>query len=208
MFRPWTLCDGRGSYMDSEEVMSIFKKTGALLSGHFQLRSGLHSDQFFQCALLLQYPDQAERLCVALAKKMRAEMGKTLQVAGVISPALGGIPVGHEVARALRVRHIFAEKEEGRLVLRRSFVIRPGERFVIAEDVVTRGGRVGEVIEIVRQHRGQPVAVAVLVNRSGGKADFSGIPLFSLLDWEPVTWEPAECPLCQKGVPLDRPGSK
>lgn len=194
--------------MKPEDVLTVFKETGALLSGHFQLRSGLHSDQFFQCALLLQYPDRAERLCRALVEKLRSALGNGCKPDGVISPALGGIPVGHEIARALGVRHIFAEKEEGRLVLRRNFAIRRGEKFVVAEDVVTRGGRVGEVIEIVRQQGAVPAAVAVLVNRSGGKVDFVGIPFFSLLDFEPTVWEPNLCPLCKAGIPLDRPGSK
>jgi orotate phosphoribosyltransferase len=195
--------------MRPDEVLCVFRETGALLNGHFQLRSGLHSDQFFQCALVLQYPNHAERLCRALVEKMRAGLGKELEkVDGVIAPALGGIPVGHEMARALGVRSIFAEKEEGRLVLRRNFSIVAGERFVVAEDVVTRGGRVGEVIDIVRQRGGTPVAVGVLVNRSGGKAHFGDVPLISLLEWEPTTWEPSECPLCKKGIPVDRPGSK
>ncbi len=194
--------------MESREVLRVFEETGALLSGHFQLRSGLHSDQFFQCALVLQYPKHAETLCCALVAKMKREMTAALKADGVISPALGGIPVGHEVARALGVRHIFAEKEEGRLVLRRSFSICAGERFVVAEDVVTRGGRVNEVMDIVRQNGATPVAVGVLVNRSGGSASFGDVPFFSLLDWAPQTWSPADCPLCRRGIPVVRPGSK
>ena len=127
--------------MKQEEVFKIFRETNALLSGHFELRSGLHSDQFFQCALVLQYPQIAEKLCKAVVDKMRAEKGHTLKVDGVISPALGGIPVGHEMGRALNVKAIFAEKQDNKLVLRRAFEIKPGQHFVVAEDVITRGSR-------------------------------------------------------------------
>lgn len=193
--------------MKQEEIFNTFRETKALLAGHFELRSGLHSDQFFQCALVLQHPRVAEKLCKAVVEKLRAEKGHTLKVDGVISPALGGIPVGHEIGRALGVRAIFAEKDQGKLVLRRAFEVKPGERFVVAEDVVTRGGRVQETMDIVRERGGVVEAVCVLVNRSGGRAQFDA-PLFSLLEWEPATWQPAECPLCRQGVPVDHPGSK
>jgi len=193
--------------MKQEEIFKIFRETNALLSGHFELRSGLHSDQFFQCALVLQHPRIAERLCKAVVEKLRAERGHSLQVQGVISPALGGIPVGHEIGRAFGVRAIFAEKDAGKLVLRRAFEVKSGEHFVVAEDVVTRGGRVQEVIDIVKERGGIVEAILVLVNRSGGRAQFDA-PLCSLLEWEPSTWQPAECPLCKQGVPVDHPGSK
>ena len=135
--------------MSPEEVLSIFKDSHALLDGHFVLRSGLHSRQFFQCAMLLQHPRLAERVCAALAAKLGH-----IDCDTVISPALGGIVVGHEVGRALGKRHIFAEKDDGRLVLRRGFQIAPGERFIVAEDVVTRGGRVQETVDIVHAHGG------------------------------------------------------
>ena len=178
--------------MKQEEVFKIFRETNALLSGHFELRSGLHSDQFFQCALVLQYPQIAEKLCKAVVQKMRAEKGHTLKVDGVISPALGGIPVGHELGRVLNVKAIFAEKQDNKLVLRRAFEIKPGQHFVVAEDVITRGG----IVE----------AVAVLVDRSGGRASFKH-PVFSLLQWEPQTWEPANCPMCKQGSKAVHPGS-
>ena len=191
--------------MNSDELLQTFKDTGALLSGHFELRSKLHSDQYFQCAWLLQYPVIAGRLCAALVEKMRPTLGAA-QIEGVIAPAMGGIVVGHEIARALNVRSIFAEKEEGKLVLRRGFKIPKGSAFVVAEDVITRGGRVQETIDIVEQAGGRVAAVAVLVDRSGGKAKFA-YPTFSLLELEPVTYESKECPLCAKHIPIDHPGS-
>ena len=192
--------------MTRDEMLTLFRKTGALLSGHFTLRSGLHSDEYFQCALLLQHPAIAEKMCRALVEKMSAGPGGKPSADAVITPALGGLFVGHEVARALGVRSIFAEKQEGKLVVRRGFKIGKGEKFVVAEDVVTRGGRVQETIDIVEKAGGTVTAIAVLVNRSGGKAAFK-YPLFSLLDMEPVTYEPGKCPLCAKGVPTDHPGS-
>lgn len=191
--------------MTQEEVLGIFEETGALLNGHFELRSGLHSNQFFQCALVLQYPRLAGQLCEALVEKMKAELAD-LEVDTVIAPAMGGITIGHDVARALGVRFIFVEKEDNALKLRR-FKISKGERFVIAEDVVTRGGRVQETIDIVKENDGEVAAIGILVNRSGGKAEFDA-PLVSLLDIEPVTYDPAECPLCKEGLPLVHPGSK
>ena len=192
--------------MKPEAVLQTFLDTGALLKGHFELRSGLHSDSYFQCALVLRFPDAAAKLCKAAVAKMQAELGAKLKVDAVIAPAMGGIVVGHEVARVLNTPFIFAEKQEGRLVLRRGFTIEPGARFVVAEDVVTRGGRVQETIDIVESHGGKVVAVTVIVNRSGGKARFKP-PTFSLLELEPVTFEPGCCPLCAKNVPIDHPGS-
>lgn len=191
--------------MKQEEVLKIFEETQALLNGHFELRSGLHSNQFFQCALVLQYPRIAGQLCEALVEKMKEELA-VLKVDTVIAPAMGGITIGHDVARALGVRFIFVEKENNELKLRR-FKIRDGERFVIAEDVVTRGGRVQETIDIVKENGGEVAAIGILVNRSGGKAKFEA-PLISLLDIEPVTYDPADCPLCKDGIELVHPGSK
>ncbi len=191
--------------MKQEEVLGLFEETGALLNGHFELRSGLHSNRFFQCALLLQYPRISGRLCEALVEKMKADL-RGLEVDAVIAPAMGGITIGHDVARALGVRFIFAEKEDNVLKLRR-FKIQPGERFIVAEDVVTRGGRVQETIDIVEANGGVVSAIGILVNRSGGKAGFK-VPLVSLLDIEPVTYDPADCPLCRDGLALVHPGSK
>lgn len=191
--------------MKQEEVLKLFEETGALLNGHFELRSGLHSNRFFQCAHLLEQPRTAAQLCEALVEKMKAEL-TDLQVDTVIAPAMGGITIGHEVARSLGVRFIFVEKEDNILYLRR-FKIKQGERFVIAEDVVTRGGRVQETIDIVEENGGVVAAIGILVNRSGGKAAFNA-PLVSLLEIEPVTYDPSSCPLCAEGLELVHPGSK
>jgi len=195
--------------MKQQEVLDVLTSTGALLRGHFELRSGLHSADFFQCANLLRFPNEAEKLCSALAKLVPAEIAA--EAVTVISPALGGILVGHEVARALDKKCIFVEKDhtgadKTKLVLRR-FSIMPGEPVIIAEDVVTRGGRVQETIGIVKENGGRVLAVATLVDRSGGKANFDGIPHISLLQMEPVTWEPADCPHCKRGSKPFHPGS-
>jgi orotate phosphoribosyltransferase len=191
--------------MNETDILRILKESEALLEGHFELRSKLHSDRYFQCANVLRFPRLAARLCEALVAKMKADPRLNLAVDGVIAPAMGGLAVGHEVARVLDVKSIFAEKQEGVLVLRR-FAIRPGERYVVAEDVVTRGGRVQETIDIVEKCGGKVAAVAVLVDRSGGKAPFAH-PMVSLLRMEPVTWAPAQCPLCRQGIPAVHPGS-
>ena len=195
--------------MKQQEVLDVLTNTGALLRGHFELRSGLHSADFFQCANLLRFPREAAKLCSALAKIIPEEI--TAEATTVVSPALGGILVGHEVARTLDKKCIFVEKEtvEGdktRLALRR-FSIMPDEPVIIAEDVVTRGGRVQETIDIVKANGGRVLAIATLVDRSGGKADFGPIPHFSLLRMEPVTWEPSECPHCKRGSKAFHPGS-
>jgi len=199
--------------MTAAEVQDILIEAGALLEGHFELRSGLHSNRFFQCANVLRYPLMAAQLCDALVAKMARELGDdALDVDGVIAPALGGIVVGHEVARAVvdktgreELKSIFAEKEDNKLVLRR-FAITPGQRYIVAEDVVTRGGRVQETVDIVTGAGAQVAAIGLLVNRSGGKASFE-VPMVSLLEIEPVTWEPDHCPLCEEGKELVHPGS-
>ena len=186
-------------------LLTRFEETGALLNGHFELRSGLHSNQFFQCAHLLQYPRIAGEVCEALVEKIKQDLG-ALEIDTVIAPAIGGISVGHEVGRSLGIRFIFVEKDaQGDLMMRR-FKMEKGERFLIAEDVITRGGRVQETVDIVEQHGGLVQAIGVLVNRSGGKAKFAA-PLVSLLEMEPVVWEPTDCPLCKEGTPLVHPGS-
>lgn len=196
---------GNAYGMDAGEVQSIFKETNALRSGHFELRSGLHSNQYFQCALLLQHPDHTGRLCAALVEKARKALG-ALKPDAVMAPALGGITVGYEIARLTHARALFAEKQADRLVLRRGFEIQPGQHTLVAEDVITRGGRVQEVMDIIEQRGGIVDAVLVLVDRSGGKATFSA-PVFSLLQEVPETWAPDECPLCKEGLPIDHPGS-
>ena len=187
----------------SEDLLALFRKTGALLDGHFVLRSGLHSRQFFQCALLLQYTDIAADVCGRLADKLRA-----IECDAVISPALGGIVVGQEVGRALGKRHIFAEKDAGGLVLRRGFEIRPNERFIVAEDVVTRGGRVQETIDIVRSHGGKVAGVGVIVDRSGGNRPDFGCPFVSLVEMNVETFEADKLPLDLAATLAIKPGSK
>jgi orotate phosphoribosyltransferase len=188
--------------MTDSEILNIFSETKALLDGHFLLRSGLHSRQYFQCALVLQYPHHAERLCAALADKLRP-----LGAQVVISPALGGLFIGHEVARALGLRHIFAEKNaEGKLELRRNFQISPGEKTLVVEDVITKGGRVQETIEIVRQRGGALAGIGTLVDRSDGSVNL-GAPLNSLLKLQIETFDPASCPLCRAGGKAIKPGS-
>lgn len=191
--------------MTADEVLRTLEDTGALLKGHFELRSGLHSDRFFQCADVLKHPRIAGRLCAALAAQLRDRFGGDVPADGVIAPALGGIVVGHELARALDKPSIFVEKQDGVLRLRR-FSMGAGERFIVAEDVITRGGRVQETIDIVLRAGGRVTGIGVLVDRSGGKAEFD-YPLCSLLQLEPVTYEPADCPLCREGIPLVHPGS-
>jgi orotate phosphoribosyltransferase len=186
------------------DVLDLFRKTGALLNGHFVLRSGLHSRQFFQCALLLQDAATASHVCGLLAEKL-----KPFQATTVISPAIGGIIVGQEVARHLGKRHIFAEKDgSGSLVLRRGFTIATGETFLIAEDVVTRGGRLQETIQIVRKHGGTVVAAGTIVDRSGGSLPDFGCPFVSLVQMNVETFEPDQLPEDLASIPAIKPGSK
>lgn len=188
--------------MDKAQALSLFKQTGALLDGHFVLRSGLHSRQFFQCAVALQQMPIVEQFGAALAEKVRH-----LQVKTVISPAMGGLVIGQEVARQLGARFIFAEKEDGKLVLRRGFKIASGEPILVVEDVVTQGGRVRETIEIVRQHDGKLLGVAMLVDRSNGVAHF-GVPAFSLIQINVETFPADALPPDLAAVPAVKPGSK
>lgn len=191
--------------MTDNEVLNILKDSGALLEGHFELRSKLHSNRYFQCANVLRYPRRAALLCEELVRRMQAATGGRLQTDVVISPAMGGILVGHEIARVFDVMSIFAEKVDGKLVLHR-FTVERGLRYLVAEDVVTRGGRVQEVIDLVQNGGGEVVAVAVLVDRSGGKAAFP-CPLFSLLKIDAAAYEPSACPMCAQGSKPVHPGS-
>lgn len=188
--------------MTTSEALDLFRSTGALLEGHFVLRSGLHSRQFFQCALALQQMPIVERFGAALADQVRKLGAQT-----VISPAMGGLVIGQEVARQLGVRFIFAEKEEGKLVLRRGFKLSPGEKCLVVEDVVTKGGRVQETIEIVRQNGGVVSGVAMLVDRSGGAVNL-GVPMFSLIRLNVETFEADKLPADLAGMPATKPGSK
>jgi orotate phosphoribosyltransferase len=190
--------------MTKEEVLKLFKDTGALLEGHFQLSSGLHSPQYFQCAKVLQYPHYTEVLCREIAQHF-----KEMNVDVVISPALGGIVVGQEVARQLRARSIFAERADGILQLRRGFEIKTAERVLACEDAVTTGGSIGEVLDIVKKRGGSIVGTACLVDRTTRKPGSDQRErLFSLLKMDVVTYEPAQCPLCQQNIPLVKPGSR
>ena len=188
--------------MTEAEVLRVFRDTGALLEGHFVLRSGLHSRHYFQCALALQFMPTVEKLGAALAV-----MARPLQAMTVVSPAMGGLVLGQEVARQLGLRFIFVEKEEGKLVLRRGFKIAPGEKILIVEDVVTKGGRVQETMEIVREHNGQLVGVAMAVNRSGGSVNF-GVPTFSLLSLNVEAFPADQLPPDLAAIPAVKPGSK
>jgi len=188
--------------MTGNEVLQIFRESSALLEGHFVLRSGLHSRQFFQCALALQRMPVVEKLGAELAGKVRS-----LGAVTVVSPAMGGLVLGQEVARQLGLRFIFAEKEQGKLVLRRGFRIEPGEKILIVEDVVTKGGRVQETIDIVRAHGGLVVGVAMAVDRSGGAVDF-GVPMHSLIALQVETFEPDRLPPDLAVIPAIKPGSR
>jgi orotate phosphoribosyltransferase len=189
--------------MSAENLLALFRKTGALLDGHFVLRSGLHSRQYFQCAILLSHTDIAQRVCEMLAEKLRRFDCDT-----VISPALGGIIVGQEAGRSLGKPHIFVEKDEGRLVLRRGFKIDNGEKLIVIEDVVTRGGRVRETIDIVRGHGGIVTAVGVIVDRSGdNKPDF-GCPFVSLVEMNVENFAADKLPPDLAKIPAVKPGSK
>ncbi len=188
--------------MTTADALQIFRETGALLEGHFVLRSGLHSRQFFQCALALQQMPIVEKLGAALAARVRA-----LRITTVISPAMGGLVIGQEVARQLGARFIFVEKEGGKLVLRRGFKISPIEKILIVEDVVTKGGRVRETMAIVQANGGNLSGVAMIIDRSGGAMNF-GVPAFSLIALEVQTFAADQLPADLAAIPATKPGSK
>jgi orotate phosphoribosyltransferase len=188
--------------LTNEHILEIFKKTGALLEGHFLLTSGRHSSLYFQCAKVLQYPEYTEQLCSIIAAHFR-----NTEIDTVISPAMGGIIVGQEVARLLNKRSIFAEREDKTLTLRRGFTLSEGEKVLVCEDVVTTGGSVYETIEIVKKFNAVPVGVGYIVDRSNGKVDF-GLPQVSTMKMNVVSYLPEECPLCKEGIPAVKPGSR
>ncbi len=188
--------------MTQNDVLQVFRDTGALLEGHFVLRSGLHSRQFFQCALALQQMPIVEQLGAALAAKV-----KPLGAVTVVAPAMGGLVIGQEVARQLGVRFIFVEKEDGKLVLRRGFKIAPGEKILVIEDVVTKGGRVQETLDIVRAHQGNVTGIAAIVDRSNGTVNF-GVPFQSLIALKVEAFEPDKLPPDLAATPAVKPGSK
>ncbi len=189
--------------MTQGEILQIFTETEALLKGHFQLTSGLHSAQYFQCAKVLQYPRYAELLCGEIARHFS---DKKINV--VISPAIGGIVVGQEVGRQLGVRTMFAERANGLMQLRRGFEIRPQERVLVCEDVITTGGSAGELIKIVKRQGSEVVGVGSIVDRSGGTVDFPTSDQFSLLRLTTVSYQPNECPLCKQNIPISKQGSR
>ncbi len=188
--------------MTSDQVLDIYKKTGALLSGHFLLSSGLHSEQYLQSALVLQQPDIAAKLCAALAEHF-----KSSRIEVVIAPALGGVFVSHETARALGVRALFAELVNGELTLRRGFTIKPGERVLVVEDVITTGKSTKETMKVVQAAGGVVVAAASLVDRSGGTAQL-GVPYTSLVTLNVPVYTAEACPLCKSGSVPVKPGSR
>ena len=187
--------------MTQNEVLQIFRDTGALLEGHFILRSGLHSRQYFQCALALQQMPVVEQLGSALAKRV-----EKFEAVTVVAPAIGGLVIGQEIARQRRARFIFTEKDSGKMALRRGFKIERGEKVLVVEDVVTQGGRVKETMDIVHANGGYVVGVAAIVDRSNGTVKF-GVPFISLLSLQVETFEPDKLPLDLKAIPPVKPGS-
>ncbi|MGH9431505.1 MAG: orotate phosphoribosyltransferase [Terriglobia bacterium] len=188
--------------MTENEILEIFRRHSALLEGHFILSSGLHSDRYIQCALVLQDPRAAGQLGSELARKM-GQPG----ISAVVAPALGGILVAHEVARALSVRALFTERQDGRMTLRRGFSLHPGEPVLVVEDVVTTGLSTRETMDCVEQAGGRVVAAGSLIDRSGGAVDL-GVPRTALVTLQVNNYDPADCPLCHAGSPAVKPGSR
>ncbi len=188
--------------LNETEILNIFKKTEALLEGHFLLTSGRHSSVYFQCAKVLQYPEYTEKIC-----RIIYEHFKDRKIDTVIAPAIGGIVVGQEVARQLNKRFIFAEREDKSLSLRRGFSLKEGEKVLVCEDVVTTGGSVFEVIDIVKKCGAEVVGAGFIVDRSNGKVQF-GVPQMSTIKMDVVSFPPEECELCKQGIPFVKPGSK
>ncbi|MBN1997090.1 orotate phosphoribosyltransferase [candidate division KSB1 bacterium] len=186
--------------MNKNEILDIFKKSEALLDGHFRLTSGLHSPQYFQCAKVLQYPEYAEKLCSEIAARFD-------HISCVISPAIGGIVVGQEVGRLLKCRTIFSERQNNIMTLRRGFSLSPEDRVLAVEDVITTGGSIQEVIRLVHDYGSELAGVACIVDRSAGKAKFDA-RFFPVLEMQVVTFDPADCPLCRQGLPIVKPGSR
>ena len=188
--------------MDQDATLALFRRAGALLEGHFRLTSGLHSNGYLQSALVLQHPADAGALGAALGSKVASWRPDV-----VLSPALGGVIIGHEVARALTVRALFAERSDGNLTLRRGFSLKPGERVLVVEDVVTTGGSTRETIDVAVAAGAQVVGATALIDRSGGAAQL-GVPFEALARLALPTYEPSNCPLCAKGLPVTKPGSR
>ena len=191
----------------ADSVLALFRSTGAYLEGHFRLTSGLHSAEYLQCALVLQHPAAAERLGRLLAQELRALAPGKIDL--VASPALGGLIIGHEVARALGTRFLFTERDAatGKMTLRRGFAVAPGEMAAVVEDVITTGGSTADVIDVLRAAGGRVVAAGSIVDRSGGRADV-GVPRVALATLQIAAHHLEECPLCARGIPLAKPGSR
>ena len=188
--------------MTRDELLDLYRRSGALLDGHFRLTSGLHSPGYLQCALVVQHPQHAEALGRAIADRVR-----DLRATVVLSPALGGVVIGQEVGRALGVRAIFAERQDGALALRRGFSLDPQDRVLVVEDVMTTGGSTRETMQVAKAAGGQVVGTASIVDRSGGTIRFD-VPFASLLEIALPTYEPEKCPLCAQGLPVVKPGSR
>jgi orotate phosphoribosyltransferase len=191
----------------AEPILELFRSTGAYLQGHFRLTSGLHSREYLQCALVLQHPAHAERLGRMLAEEIRRKAGAGVNV--VVSPALGGLIIGHEVARALGTRFLFTERDPAtrQMALRRGFTVGVGEKAVVVEDVITTGGSTHDVVEVLRAAGAEVVAAGSIIDRSGGTADV-GVPRVALATLKVEVYEPERCPLCASGVPVVKPGSR
>lgn len=188
--------------LPKDQVLDIFRETGALLEGHFELTSGRHSSQYFQCARVLQYPKYLHLFAGEIARRF-----EYADVEVVITPAIGGIVVGTEVGRMLHCRTIFSERVNGKMELRRGFDLKPGERVLVVEDVVTTGGSVFEVVEVVKAAKARLAGVGYIVDRSNGKISFDS-KHFSVLQLEVVSYDPSECPLCREGTEAIKPGSR
>jgi orotate phosphoribosyltransferase len=189
-------------FLHADGVLDVFRRVGALLEGHFRLTSGLHSPGYLQCALVLQYPREAELCGSAIAELVRPLAPET-----VLSPALGGIVIGQEVGRALGIRAIFAERQDGRLTLRRGFALSPGERVLVVEDVVTTGGSTRETIDVARAAGAEVVGAAAIIDRSSGQQHID-VPFHALATMSLPTYPPESCPMCAAGLPVDKPGSR
>jgi orotate phosphoribosyltransferase len=192
----------------AESILNTFRQTGAYLSGHFRLTSGLHSPEYLQCALVLQHPQHAERLGARLADELRTVAG-SVKIAVVVSPAMGGLIIGHEVARALGARFLFTERDaaSGKMVLRRGFALQPNEAAVVVEDVITTGGSTREVVDILKASGSRAIAAGSIIDRSGGTAQV-GVPRVALATLDVVSYQPDDCPLCRQGLPVTKPGSR
>ena len=187
--------------MTEAEVKDLLTKTNAIMHGHFLLTSGLHSPHYVEKFNVLQHPKYTELLCKAMAEKFKDQ-----DIDTVVGPVTGGILLAHETGKALGTRAIFTERENGKMTFRRGFSLKKGERVLIVEDIVTTGGSIKEVIDVVREFGGIPVAVAMLVDRSNGKVQFDGVPCTALLHMDVEAYTPEECPLCKEGTPLTKRG--